>query len=74
MDERQLAIRMIQQLSGEERNALEGLVSGESVGTLSHRMSVSLARAIEIREALNRKLGVRSNAEAVRIGLIAGLP
>jgi hypothetical protein len=73
MNERKHASAMIEGLSIAERDALQGLMDGESVRDLASRWSITEDEADDLRDALRWKLGVRKDAEAVRIDLTAGL-
>ena len=72
MDEQLQARALVQQLSELEREALKGLIEGESVQGLASRLSIHTVQAEGIMDAMMRKLGVTRTASAVRIGLIAG--
>ena len=61
-------------LTEAQKDALAGLVNGESSRDLAQRRSISAEAAETLRVAVRWKLGVRTDAEAVRIGLSVGLP
>ena len=71
MDEQSQAHQLVQKLSSAEREALIGLMNGESVSDLARRLSVEDVTAADIRECMKWKLGVLRDADAVRIALIA---
>ena len=71
MDEQSQARVLVQQLSELEREALSGLIEGESVSGLASRLSVHTVQAEGILDSIKRKLGVTRTASAVRIGLMA---
>lgn len=73
MDEQSQAWVLVQQLSELEREALIGLIEGESVSGLASRLSIHTVEAEGVLDAMKRKLGVTRSASAVRIGLIAGV-
>ena len=73
MDERQNAKLTVQRLSDAEREALRGMVNGESAASLADRRTITTKEAEELRMALKSRLGVLKDAEAVRMGLTAGL-
>ena len=64
---------LIRELTEPERDALAGLLRGESVQDLAHRQLISKIEAADCRESMRWKLGVLRDAEAVRIGLMAGI-
>ena len=63
----------VQRLSEAERDALKGMINGESIASLAHRRRISTQHANTLRLALKSRLGVESDAEAVRIGLLADI-
>ena len=71
LDEDRQARVLVQQLSELEREALMGLVEGESAAGLARRLSIDTVEAEEILARMKRKLRVTRTASAVRIGLIA---
>ena len=71
MDEQSQARVLVQQLSELEREALSGLIEGESVSGLASRLSIHTVQAEGILDSIKRKLGVTRTASAVRIGLMA---
>ena len=71
MDEQRQARVLVLQLSELEREALTGLIEGESISELASRLSVHTVEAEGILDVMMRKLGVTRTASAVRIGLIA---
>ena len=74
MDEQWNARSLIQVLSADEVTALRSLIGGESLDALAHRTSISLIKAADLQDSMKWKLGAVCNADAVRIGLMAGLP
>ena len=73
MNEGHLAKLTIQRLSEAERDALRGMVDGEGASSLARRQRITIEDANTLRLALKSHLGVEMDAEAVRIGLLAGL-
>ena len=73
MDEQSYARSLIQLLSADELTALDSLIGGESLEVLAHRTSISLIEAADLQDSMKWKLGVVCNADAVRVGLMAGL-
>ncbi|MES2902954.1 MAG: response regulator [Pseudomonadota bacterium] len=60
-------------LTRREMDVLRGLISGLPYKLVAHHLGIS-ARTVEMhREKVIRKLNVRSNAEAVRIGVFANV-
>ena len=60
-------------LTPRERAVLRGLVSGQPNKVIAHELGISPRTVEAHRAALMEKLGARSLAEAVRLGLAAGL-
>ena len=73
MDELWNARSIIQLLSADELTALKSLIGGESLEVLALRTSISLIEAADLQDSMKWKLGAVSNADAVRVGLMAGL-
>lgn len=73
MDKRAFAQAMVADLSVEEAGFLRGLVAGDSQTTICFRMNLAQHRAEAVRQRLMKMLGARSTADAVRIGIYAGL-
>jgi DNA-binding CsgD family transcriptional regulator len=71
VDEQLEARALVQQLSSLEREALLGLMNGESVRDFARRFAMRGRKAADIRRNMKCKLGVIRDADAVRIGLIA---
>ena len=74
MREREQGTQKVARLTEAQKDALAGLVNGESSRDLAQRRSISAEAAETLRVAVRWKLGVRTDAEAVRIGLLVGLP
>lgn len=67
------AQKLIRLLSGREMDVLKCLVSGASNNEIASRLGIS-PRTVEVHRAnMMRRLNARSVADAVRIGLYAGL-
>lgn len=64
---------VIQTLSILEREFLRDLVAGNSQGIIASRLNLMEAEALGVRQTLMRKLGATCTADAVRIGIYAGL-
>jgi two-component system response regulator FixJ len=70
---KEFARSKIATLSARERDVLRGLLAGDSYKVAAHNLGIS-ARTVEMyRNNLAKKLGVRTTAEAVRLGALAGL-
>lgn len=60
-------------LSKRELDVLRSLIRGDSYKVAAHRLGIS-ARTVEMyRNNLTRKLGVKSTAEAVKLGVLGGM-
>lgn len=67
------ASELVSRLTPRERQVLQGLVSGLPYKRIAHHLGISI-RTVEMhRGKLLRKLDVRSNGEAVRIGVFANI-
>ena len=67
------AQKLIRLLTGREMDVLKCLVSGASNNEIASRLGIS-PRTVEVHRAnMMRRLNARSVADAVRIGLYAGL-
>ena len=73
MDKRALAQATVADLSVEETRFLRGLVAGDSHGAIASRLNLAQDRANAVRQRLMRMLGAGSTADAVRMGIYAGL-
>ena len=73
MDEQSDARSLIELLSAHEITALKSLIGGESLEVLAQRTCISLIEASDLQDSMKWKLGAVSNADAVRVGLMAGL-
>lgn len=60
-------------LSASELEFLRGIVAGESQSAIAQRLEVDGAGALTLKQSLMRKLGAEFTADAVRIGIYAGL-
>jgi two-component system, LuxR family, response regulator FixJ len=74
LDQRRISARkLINTLSGREREVLIGMVTGKSNKAVANELNIS-PRTVEIhRSNVIRKLHVESSAGAVRLGIYAGL-
>ena len=67
-----LAVARVESLSERERQVLQALMAGSSHKVIAHDLGIS-ARTVEVhRSHMMRRLGVRSLAEAIKLGVIAG--
>jgi two-component system, LuxR family, response regulator FixJ len=65
---------LIARLSPRERQMLEALMAGEPTKRAAHLLGISVRTAEMHRARMLERLGVRTRADAMRIGLAAGLP
>jgi FixJ family two-component response regulator len=68
-DDREHAARAVASLTDQEKRVLDGLVSGRSIASIAAFLSISTPEAAAAREVLMKKLGARTTADAVRIGI-----
>ena len=64
---------LVQNLSELELEFLRELTAGESQASIAARLRLENAVALAVRELLLRKLGAEVTADAVRVGIYAGL-
>lgn len=64
---------LIRTLSQQELEFLRGIVAGEAQRAIASRLNISEAEAGAIMQSLMRKLGAKVTADAVRVGIYAGL-
>lgn len=63
----------LESLTPRELRVLSGLIAGQSNETIARSLGISLRAVRNSRAAMMEKLGARSTADAVGIGLSAGL-
>lgn len=73
MNEKRYATQVVDLLSIAEHAALESLIAGETLAGLAHRRSMTIDEVHDLVDVMKWKMGVTSNADAVRIGQMAGL-
>lgn len=67
------AIKLIARLTEREKSVLRGLLTGKPYKVIAHELQIS-PRTIEMhRDKLLKKLGVRTNGEAMRLAVLAGI-
>jgi len=67
------AIRRVASLTTRERELLKGILAGHSEAALAAQLGCSAIEAEHFISVLRAKLGAKTNADAVRIGIYAGL-
>lgn len=69
----QQANELVSRLTKRELHILQGMIGGMPYKVVAHRLDISV-RTVEMhRENVLRKFNIRSNAEAVRIGVLANV-
>ena len=64
---------LVETLTPRERQVLQGILKGEQNKIIAFELDLSIRTVEAYRSQLLKKLGVRGTAEAVRLGLAAGL-
>uniref|UniRef100_UPI00140C4FE0 LuxR C-terminal-related transcriptional regulator n=1 Tax=Altererythrobacter segetis TaxID=1104773 RepID=UPI00140C4FE0 len=71
--QRRVSLSLIADLTVVERQILCALVQGRSIKSIATMLSLPLQSVVSDRDALLEKLSARTVADAVRIGLLAGM-
>jgi DNA-binding CsgD family transcriptional regulator len=70
---REQALRLVSRLSRLENEMLARLVNGHSVNSIATMLALSPHQVEQVKESMMRSLSATGTADAVRIGLYAGV-